>query len=225
MSLRPSHSEPHPADPPRGGSRVQEALAAAWLLGAVAIAATILWLQDGRYGLPTPRPDGLPEVPAGASLPWPADVADLMQPERPTLLHFFNPDCPCSRFNLDHVRSLWSRHGHAVDFILVLECDEPPEADFDIDGLPVPILHDTSGELADLAGVYSTPVAVILDQDHAVSYVGNYTTTRFCVDPAGQTVRRVIEQLLGEAPLDGGPIASREPFGCQLPSDLTVGAL
>jgi hypothetical protein len=41
------------------------------------------------------------------------------------LLHFFNRACPCSRFNVDHVRELHARYRGQVLFVAVLREGDP----------------------------------------------------------------------------------------------------
>lgn len=197
----------------------KQALALAWILVALLAAGAVLWIQDGRYGQATPRPAGLEDAVIGAPLDWPDAIADHLRPGRPALLHFFNPDCPCSRFNLDHVRELRRRHTDDIDVVMVVESDATPGPGFQVPDLPVRHVHDVDGALADLAGVYATPVAVVLDREHRVTYVGNYTVTRYCNDPAGEPARVAIERTLGIAPSPTDATEAPVPYGCPLPSD------
>src|SRR5262245_36354910 len=104
----PSASEPrHDGGraQPGPGRKIAAVATATVLAGAV---VTAFWYQDWRYSLPTPQPPDWHPSAIGSPVHWPATVpaAALSHPSRPLFLHFFNPDCPCSRFNLEHVRSL-----------------------------------------------------------------------------------------------------------------------
>src|SRR5206468_12735470 len=80
------------------------------------------WREDWRYSLPTPRPAALRQ-------PRPGEVV-LDRPElagiarhlrgRPLLLHFYNPDCPCSRFNVQHLQQLERSYRGRIDFLALL---------------------------------------------------------------------------------------------------------
>lgn len=199
--------------------RRASALAALWTLLSVCLTGYVMWVEDGRYGQPTKRPPGLVTPEVGAVLDWPVEVERHLQPGRPALLHFFNPDCPCTRFNLDLVRDLSREHGADVTFVLVLEASDATAAPDPIAGLPHRIVVDRGGAIADLAGVYSTPSAVVLDAAHALHYVGNYTKARYCSDPRQQPVPVALAQVTGRTGLE--PVAAPVPFGCPLPSDLT----
>ena len=40
--------------------------------------------------------------------------------DKPVFIHFFNPDCPCSRFNVPHVSGLIRKYGDKIDFKIVV---------------------------------------------------------------------------------------------------------
>jgi hypothetical protein len=189
---------------------------AAVLLGGIGWA---FWRQDLQYALPTPRPAGWhrPAVATRVALTPDLDRLRASRPRRPLLLHFFNPSCPCSRFNVDHVRALASRFGDDVQFVAVLADGEPEtmRAAFRTLGLDVPYVVDRDRRLAEALGVYSTPQAAILDAGSRLYYVGNYNRTRYCRDRDTEYARLALEALLAGVPpsaaIDGGPA-----YGCPL---------
>src|SRR5438067_11194706 len=91
--------------------------------GLLAFAGYVFWLQDWKYSLPTPKPQGLHQIAVGSKPPLPSALARLRRDAagRPLFLHFFNPDCPCSRFNEDHVRALVRDNGATTRFVAVVE--------------------------------------------------------------------------------------------------------
>lgn len=186
-------------------------------LAALAAIAWVFWDQDVRYSLPTPTPAGLRQPALGTTVNLPPSLA--LPPgsdARPLLLHFYNPDCPCSRFNRDHVAGLLKRHGERVTFVAVLEHDAA-HADED-SGLDLPHLVDAHGELAALLGVYSTPQAVLLDSERRLVFRGNYNTSRYCSDPGTEFVRLAIEALLDGRTYEP-PAAAMVSYGCELPEE------
>ncbi|NUP07402.1 MAG: redoxin domain-containing protein [Polyangiaceae bacterium] len=180
----------------------------------------LFWREDVRYSLPTPRPDGLVQPPAGSSLEVDAWLAAANLPPRagrPVLLHFFNPECPCTRFNVDHVRKLHARFGERVEFIAVAQTSlSGHELDAAMAELKLGIPHfvDTNGRVAAAAGVYSTPQAVLVDAEQKLVYRGNYNVSRYCTDPETEFVRIAIESL------ESSREAPRETpaYGCELPT-------
>lgn len=191
--------------------------AASWVVVCLASIGLVFWTEDWRYSLPTERPSNLASVAVGVAVDLPLILAVHAPHGRPALLHFYNPDCPCSRFNLEHVRKLERQFEGALSIVLVVEStdhltESPP-------GCDAPIVLDVDGSLADSFGVYATPMAVVLDAQRRLAYVGNYSSGRFCVDPAREYVRLAVETL------ERGELVTfqlaRPVFGCPLPSDRT----
>ena len=189
-----------------------------------------LWEQDWKWGLPTERPANLTQPPVGTQLDLPPTVAARWSqaPERPLYLHFFNPDCPCSRFNQDHVRDLIRAHRGHVTIVAVIEPEGgtvSPRAVANAErDLGVPVLLDADGSLAKLVGVYSSPQAVLLTTGGALYYRGNYNLARYCTDQRTEFARIAIEHLLAGAPKYDSPVQARVAYGCPLPSTLARAA-
>lgn len=186
-----------------------------------AIIAAAFWYEDLRYSLPTPRPAALYQPPLGSEIPvqkWLAE-AGLQASGRPVLVHFLNPDCPCSRFNLEHLRKLHAQFGDRVFFVAAVQSNHS-KGDLDAAikklDLGMPLFLDRGGRRAAEAGVYSTPQAVVVGADGRLAYRGNYNTSRYCTDPRTEFVRIALERLVGDhaAP----PPPNMPAYGCQLPS-------
>ncbi len=75
-------------------------------------------------------------------------------PPAALLLHFFNPGCPCSRFNLDHIRELTRTYGERVNIVAVLEEDSTDTLidGFRRTGLPIQAVVDSNRTLATAVG-------------------------------------------------------------------------
>src|SRR5687767_12942946 len=90
------------------------------ILSCVLVAiAGIFWFQEAQYLLPTPVPAGYKVVQPEALIRYDSALIP-QQHERPKLLHFFNPECPCSRFNLKHFHALSDTYGKQIDFYVVV---------------------------------------------------------------------------------------------------------
>lgn len=189
-----------------------------------AFAAGMFWYQDWQYSLPTPRPAALmqPELGTRLRILRPESLDNLAtNPERrPTLLHFFNPGCPCSRFNITHLRRLRTKFGDAVRVIAVIESDDPQAfEEFRELHLPCEVVVDERGTIAEQAGVYSTPQGVVLTGDGGLFFRGNYNRGRYCTAPENEFVRRALEACLTNQPLPEFPAAATIAQGCALPAD------
>lgn len=229
VKLLPYFVAPGPSRRPgRSPARPRRARAA-WLVAfnllCGGIIAAAFWAQDWRYARPTPVPPGLTLPPVGARLEPPAAL-----PRRdaagPLFVHFFNPACPCSRFNASHVRDLVAAFGDRVTFVAVVQDVEGPEgakAALERYGLTLPSVADPEGDLAHAFGVYSTPQAVLLDGERRLVFRGNYNTSRYHAARATQFARLALEGLFaGGAPPSGAAWLSdlaRRAWGCALPSD------
>lgn len=193
----------------------------AWLVLAVGMSVILatFWFQDLRWARPTPVPDRLVATARPVIEVGPLQRALVQAGDRPVLVHVFSAECPCSRFNLDHVRELQRRFGERVAFVAVLEGSEEASAvsEYRALDLGVPYVFDADGRLARALGVYATPQAVVLDASRQVVYRGNYNTSRYCVDPTTQFVRKALECLLDGTPVpEFGPSASVS-WGCPIP--------
>ncbi len=219
MDARPrSEGAPHTPQS-RSVSPARQALAALLATACLAGVALCFWFQDLRFSVVRPAPEGWrgPEPGAQVGLaPGLAAILPESRPARPLLLHFYNPDCPCSRYQLPKLRDLVGSHGEHFDLVVLIESrgDHPPRRR--PSGFPAstPFLVDPQGNLAAHYGVHTTPQAVLLDADGRLVYRGNYASSRVCVDPRREYVRLALEALIeGRKPVPSPPGA----YGCPLP--------
>jgi hypothetical protein len=215
-----------PVAPPRPGP-VRLLLAATLAAAAFAGIVALFWLQDLQFSRPTPVPAGWVDVATGTPVLLPARIDALRRAsgDRPLLLHFFNPTCPCSRFNLEHVQRLLQAYGDRVTFVAVLAQDAPATlvAAYERLGLAMPY-HVDDGRLAAAVGAYSTPQAAILDAQARLVYRGNYNVTRYCRDRHTEFARLALDHLLTGQPRRPFPAAATTAYGCPLRKPLGTGA-
>jgi hypothetical protein len=140
------------------------------------------------------------------------------------LLHFFNFDCPCARFNMKEFERLAHLYKDSIDFFVVIQSEDDDAAErfqqkYDLD---IATVIDKKGMLSDKCGIYATPQAVILDQNSVIYFKGNYNRARFCTKKETRFVEMAIGYLMKKEPL---PLfmqyAVGDPYGCSLPSDET----
>jgi thiol-disulfide isomerase/thioredoxin len=187
-----------------------------WLLILIVAVGALFWYNEWLYNLPTPIPASYKPVSTNEHI---AVVKKLnADPGKPVFLHFFNPDCPCSRFNLPHFRELVKKYGDRVTFVAVPMImfgneytDEEIRNKIDLD---IPVWREPG--VADAVGVYSTPQAVLITNDNNLYYRGNYNKSRYCTDKRSNYAEMAIASLLGKAPVpDFGPMALRA-YGCTI---------
>lgn len=180
--------------------------------------ASLFWWQDLQYSRPTPVPGDWVQVSPGASVRLPEALASLTRGTgRPVLLHFFNPACPCSRFNVEHVRDLARAYQDRVTIVAVLVQDAPHvlEQAYRTLDLDIPFYVD-DGRAAASVGAYSTPQAAILDRAGRLFYRGNYNVSRYCRDRETQFARLALEAALAGRPPGPMPAAATTAYGCPL---------
>ena len=180
------------------------------------IVLTIFWVQQMQFLLPTPIPADHREVPLGVQ-PVLSDWEISANTEM-SLLHFYSADCPCSRFNLTHFKSLVRQFGDQVKFYVVTQSSDTSIAE-DVSEYGVEVIKDTDGTIAKRCGVYATPQAVILDDKGAIVYRGNYNQARFCTDKKSWFAQIVIESHLGLSDVESINRSALVPYGCSLPAD------
>jgi hypothetical protein len=149
----------------------------------------------------------------------PPEIASVWarQPNTFLFLHFYNPYCPCSRFNLDHVRNLFDRHRGAATFVAVVQ-GSPSDAVLKKLTLRLPgmdVATDRNFKVAQSFGVYATPQAVILDSNGVLRYRGNYNSSRYCNDERTEYARIALDALLtGRTPQANESV--EVSYGCPL---------
>lgn len=190
------------------------------LLGTSA-AARAFWVIDLRYSQPTPVPATHIDVSRGERVVLPAELDRFVRSfSGPTLFHVFNPDCPCSRFNLEHVLSIARTFEGRVRFVAILQGEDESRSreSFAARGTGFASFPDPDGAIAESLGVYSTPQAAIVDDSTRLVWRGNYNSTRFCRDEASEYARIALESILAHQPVpDFGAVATTA-YGCELPS-------
>ena len=139
-------------------------------------------------------------------------------PAKPLFLHFFNPNCPCSRFNMRYFKTLVKKYNDKIDFQIVALVKEYSYTEKNIQekfGLQIPVSFDSS--LAAACGVYSTPQAVIINE-RKLFFRGNYNKSRYCSDPKTNFAEIAIDSLLLQKYQLNFDDAAFIAYGCQLPN-------
>ena len=189
--------------------------------------ALAFWHFEGQYLRPVSRPAGAVTARPEALLPSPyaaltteEGVVRLAGPEPVTVLNFWNPHCPCSRFAEGDVRKLIRDYqGSGVRFVTIIAAPRPQDqrealAAWRSRGIVgTDAVADADNHLAQRFGVWAAPAAVILDTKGRVAYVGAYNAARYCHDPRTAWAAKALAAITyGQKP----PRAKTLFFGCQL---------
>jgi len=188
----------------------------AWLCLLMTVVFSLFWYNQLVYSLPTPIPSGYKTVASGKKIHL-AKGLDFRN-DKPTLLHFFNPDCPCSRFNIDHFKSLVKTYRNEVNFAVVLMTNKSyTEKEIqDRFDLMVPVVKDSVMAVA--SGVYSTPQAVVLNSKGNLFYRGNYNKSRYCTDEKTSYANIALKNVLSHKNVSLTDQLAFKAYGCTLPN-------
>ncbi len=179
--------------------------------------AMLFWFNEYRYSLPTPVPENYAVVHVGSVIDLEGKIKQARS--KPLFIHFFNPSCPCSRFNIPHFRSLVKQFGSSVNFMIVVLSNHASYTESEIQNkfeLTIPVLFDKS--IAVSCGVYSTPQAAILDADHKLYYRGNYNKSRYCTNPNSDFAKMALDSLVKKNSAPTFSALATLAYGCQLPA-------
>jgi hypothetical protein len=190
----------------------------AFLTGISLAIVGIFWYQEMQYLMPTPVPTGYKVVKPQELIQYDSILLP-QQHEKPKLLHFFNPDCPCSRFNIKHFHSLNEHYSNKLDFYVVVEDEKQIESAKELINSQVTIVFDKDRKLAEACGVYSTPQAAIIQVSNQLYFRGNYNRSRYCTNKDSNFVQMALDSLVAKK----GPPAFIElatnSYGCSIPTD------
>ncbi|TGD56576.1 TlpA family protein disulfide reductase [Flavobacterium humi] len=190
-------------------------LLALWLCILFGGISFLFWENEYKYSLPTPVPQNYHDVAMGTHIDF--GKKEILK-NRPVFIHFFNPDCPCSRFNVPHVSGLIKKYGDRIDFNIVVLNKEKNftvqeiQDKFDAD---VPVFFEE--EIAQKCGVFATPQAVLLDASQNLYYRGNYNKTRYCTDASSNYAQMAIDSLLNQNSNPSFDALALRTYGCSLP--------
>lgn len=191
-------------------------IAGIWLTVLMVTIAGFFWFNQLVYSMPTPVPEDYVNVATGTKINIGSKLHLLGS--KPVFLHFFNPACPCSKFNIDHFKTLVKNYGDSLNFAIVIMSDKiySEKNIQDRFGLDIPVVQDEA--LAKTCGVYSTPQAVLLQADQTLYFRGNYNKSRYCTDEKTSYAKLAIEELLQHRKTVKTDPLALIAYGCKLPN-------
>lgn len=184
----------------------------------IGIIGVIFWKEQAVYLLPTPKPTNYQEVAIGSNPTLNMSGLPIGENGRPVFLHFYNPDCSCSRFNLTQFKEMVRQFQDSVDFYVILHQSDKSQREVENE-FEVPVIRDDSGKIADTYGVYATPQALILDNSGAIYYRGNYNKARYCTSRDTRFAELALKAKVNHQPAPQFIETASISYGCSLPSD------
>lgn len=187
------------------------------LSGIFVAIAGIFWYQEMQYLMPTPVPSDYTVIHPEELIQYDSALIP-QQHEKPKVLHFFNPECPCSRFNLKHFQSLTKAYGDKIDFYIVVAADEKVEPAKKLVDTQVTIVVDKGEKLAKACGVYSTPQAAIIQTSNRLYFRGNYNRSRYCTNKESNFVQMALDSLVAKKQPPIFSELATNSYGCSIPT-------
>ena len=186
------------------------------ILGSTFVAiGGIFWYQEGQYLLPTPVPQDYRVVLPDEIVRYDS-ILIPQQHAKPILLHFFNPDCPCSRFNIKHFYSLQRIYKNKIDFYVVVADAEKVQPAKNLIGTDITIIVDAGEKLAKACGVYSTPQAALIQTTNQLYFRGNYNRARYCTDKNTNFVEMALDSLVANKKAPYFSALATRSYGCNI---------
>jgi hypothetical protein len=184
----------------------------------------VFWNTQVKYLLPTPMPGNVNRLKIGEKVSL-AQIPFKNRSNQPVYFHFYNPDCPCTRFNLKEVRKIAFENKNDLKFVVVAQSKKHSiQLEEDIANLflnEIEVVIDSTGVIAQNFGVYSSPQVVLVDENQKIVYSGNYNVSRYCTKQTTSFAQLAVNylktrdlSLLNEIKM-GSELA---PYGCLLPT-------
>lgn len=194
----------------------RKGIVVSWLLILVVVVGGLFWYNEYIYSLPTPVPVSYKLVRTNEHI----SIVDKLgaDPSKPVFLHFFNPDCPCSRFNAPHFRDLVKKYGDQMTFVAVpmimLGQEYTDDEIREKLGVDIPVWREPG--VAEAVGVYSTPQAAVISTNNNLYYRGNYNKSRYCTDKRSNYAEIAIQSLLSDSPTPAFDAMALRAYGCTI---------
>jgi hypothetical protein len=160
-----------------------------------------------------------PGRPAVAAPVWPANPWIALAPNRPTLLVFAHPRCPCSRATVGELARIVALHKDGVSvaiFFYAPSTETPGWARTDLwrDASAIPgvrAIQDRDGAAARVFGAFTSGETLLFDKDGRLAFHGGITPARgHAGDSSGRDA--ILSLLAGKpAATNSSPV-----FGCSI---------
>jgi hypothetical protein len=191
---------------------IRKVVAASIVAASVALIIIIFWKHEMKYALPTPVPDRYTEVSPGENVVLPVSLQKGVS----YFLHFYNPECPCSRFNARHIKSLIGNYHDSIRFVIVVTEQSSLKKARGEFGDDLHYLLDEDSSIAKACGVYSTPQAAIISATGKLFYRGNYNSARYCTTRASNFAELSLIALINNQSPPAFGLAATQSYGCEL---------
>lgn len=122
-------------------------------------------------------------------------------PDDAYLVHFWQPDCSCNRFNQTHVNDIANKYQEKNFQLVTIVRPHPDYSDQQIINMAKEqfgsnVIIDHQKLLTGAARIPATPAAAVLDKTGKLAYFGPYSDSTFCGVGGTAFVERVADLLV-----------------------------
>ena len=182
----------------------------------------LFWTNEIQYLAPTKKPQNYVRVNISDSTTLNGILGN--NDNRPIYIHYYNPYCPCSKFNYVYYSELAKKYGDLFNMYLVIREMDEDVIDKIKESVTVntTVIIDNNGEIARQTGVYSTPQAVLLKSDYTLYYRGNYNRSKYCTVKDYNYAEMAIDSLLLGRPAPVFDPFATTAYGCSLEKEREI---
>lgn len=148
---------------------------------------------------------------------FPEEVAKTLVNVRPLpsehtgrLVHFWNPECRCSRFSQDHEKEIMTIYGEqGIDFVVAV-----PDQSLVAQALET-FPKASSAVVINQINGFSSPSALVFDAQDTLVYFGPYSEGAFCASSDNTPAELILNDVVSHETVT--PWLNLSAFGCYCP--------
>lgn len=185
----------------------------------------LLWLTAIVVGIRWLDTPSSPGTQASAPEVWPSGSTLALDAERPTVLMFIHPHCPCTRRSLTELADVVASHPRRASVVVVVYAAGGPAADWhrserwsQAAGIPgAVVVADTGERERERFGVFTSGQVAVYDPSGRLRFRGGITPGSG--HGGSNPGKAAVERLLSGS---GDGVADSPVFGCSLVHDPTT---
>ena len=174
----------------------------------------LFWQEVYRHALPLAAPLDFQAVPRGSCIPL-DELTPFQEKEQAMFVHFFDPNCPASRFTLPHFQQIVQQYHTRIAFVVIIPADISPAQVFPLLGHQMIVIQDTDQQWQKACGVYASPQAALISDTGSLYFRGNYSQTQLCTLVGENYAILSLDRLLSDKPAIDWGYQAHVPRGCQ----------
>jgi hypothetical protein len=117
------------------------------------------------------------------------------------VVHFWNPDCGCNKFNNPHVREIVEQYSkQGIRFLTVVKTQPGQNQQASLTQAEtlfnIPAVLEGSLQMDSSSAPSATPAAAVINKQGQLAYFGPYSDGAFCGATGGSFVEKTLDRVL-----------------------------